>query len=137
MLEKFEKYLYQTVFPLRPPETIYHYTTQKGILGIIPTRTMWATQAHFLNDRNEVFLTFKLLERELRRMVAESQKDTVQIWVWFNLEIVEFWHVVTCPDFVDCFLFVEWSSFSLCGKNKDQGYYDCYVFFHFYEVFEL
>ncbi|MBQ2593071.1 MAG: hypothetical protein II567_07305, partial [Candidatus Riflebacteria bacterium] len=73
MLNKFEKYLYQTVFPLRPPETIYHYTTQKGILGIIPSRTMWATQAHFLNDRNEVFLTFKLLERELRRMVSESR----------------------------------------------------------------
>ena len=59
MLDSFEKYLYQTVFPMQPPENIYHYTTQKGILGIVTRREMWATQVHFLNDKNEVFLTFK------------------------------------------------------------------------------
>lgn len=73
MLDKFEQYLYQTVFPLKPPDSIFHYTTQKGILGIVEKREMWATQVHFLNDKNEVFLTFKLLERELKRQISKAQ----------------------------------------------------------------
>jgi hypothetical protein len=70
MLQKFENYLYHRVFPVKPPKNIYHYTTQKGILGIISNREMWATQVHFLNDKNEIYLTFKLLKEEL-----ESQYD--------------------------------------------------------------
>jgi len=75
MLDKFEQYLYQMVFPVKPPESIYHYTTQRGILGIIETREMWATQVHFLNDKNEVFLTFKLLERELKKQIGKAQNQ--------------------------------------------------------------
>lgn len=73
MLEKFETYLYQTVFPLQPPESIFHYTTQRGILGIVENHAMWATQVHFLNDKNEVLLTFKLLERELKKLAGKAQ----------------------------------------------------------------
>lgn len=73
MLANFEKYLYKRVFPVKPPENIYHYTTQRGILGIIQRREMWATQVHFLNDRNEIFLTFKLLKEELERQYDKTQ----------------------------------------------------------------
>lgn len=76
MLENFESYLYHRVFPQEPPNTIYHYTTQKGILGIIDKREMWATQVHFLNDKNEIFLTFKLLQEELEKQFNEAPDPT-------------------------------------------------------------
>jgi hypothetical protein len=72
MQEKFEHLLYKKVFPQEPPETIYHYTTQKGILGIIQNREMWATQVHFLNDKNEIHLTFELLKNELENLIAKA-----------------------------------------------------------------
>ena len=76
MLEKLEQHLYQKVFPLKPPELVYHYTTQKGILGIIKNQEMWATQIHFLNDKNEIFLAFKLLNNELvKRFNAAVHPD--------------------------------------------------------------
>ncbi|GAB4271663.1 MAG: DUF2971 domain-containing protein [Candidatus Rifleibacteriota bacterium] len=72
MSNNFESYLYQRVFPQQPPQIIYHYTTQEGILGIISKREMWATQVHFLNDKNEIFLTFHLLKEELESQIQKS-----------------------------------------------------------------
>ena len=125
MIEKFEKYLYQTVFPLKPPETIYHYTTQKGILGIIPTRTMWATQAHFLNDRNEVFLTFKLLERELRRMVSESsnqQHRSLLNEIRHSLSKVDQTHICTVSFCESGDLLSQWRGYAAQGKGYAMGF---------------
>lgn len=78
MIDKFEQYLYQTVFPTQLPDSIFHYTTQRGILGIIDKREMWATQVHFLNDKNEVNLTFKLLERELKKQISKAHSSQVR-----------------------------------------------------------
>jgi hypothetical protein len=40
------------VHPL--PELIYHYTTTAGLLGILDSKTLWATDAEFLNDAQEL-----------------------------------------------------------------------------------
>lgn len=125
MVDKFEKYLYKTVFPLRPPETIYHYTTQKGILGIIPDRTMWATQAHFLNDKNEVFLTFKLLEKELRRMVSESRSAehrSLLNEIRHNLSNVDQTHICTVSFCESGDLLSQWRGYAAQGKGYALGF---------------
>ena len=125
MLNKFEKYLYQTVFPLKPPEIIYHYTTQKGILGILPTRSMWATQVHFLNDRNEVFLTFKLLERELRRMVTESRSTehrSLLNEIRHNLSNVDQTHICTVSFCEAGDLLSQWRGYAAQGKGYALGF---------------
>jgi len=36
------------------PDHLYHYTTTAGLLGIITTGTLWATDYRFLNDEAEV-----------------------------------------------------------------------------------
>ncbi len=35
------------------PELLYHYTTQKGLLGILHERCIWATHIRYLNDASE------------------------------------------------------------------------------------
>jgi hypothetical protein len=37
----------------RPPELLYHYTNQTGLLGIFEKRCIWATHFRYLNDLNE------------------------------------------------------------------------------------
>ena len=37
-------------------ETLYHYTTWAGLLGILRTQTLWATHYKFLNDYSEIVL---------------------------------------------------------------------------------
>lgn len=78
VFDVFEQYLYRKVFPVKPPEDIFHYTTQGGILGILDTMQMWATQVHFLNDKHEVYLTFRLLDKEIRRRIGAAQRPAVR-----------------------------------------------------------
>jgi hypothetical protein len=37
----------------RPSGLIYHYTSQTGLLGIVRTKQIWATNAHYQNDSKE------------------------------------------------------------------------------------
>jgi hypothetical protein len=37
-----------------PPNILYHYTTTIGLKGILETSTLWATDATFLNDAQEL-----------------------------------------------------------------------------------
>lgn len=36
-----------------PPEVLYHYTDQHGVLGIAQSGLMWASHVRYLNDRTE------------------------------------------------------------------------------------
>lgn len=35
------------------PKTLYHYTTMKGLIGIVKTKKLWGTNIHHLNDAAE------------------------------------------------------------------------------------
>jgi hypothetical protein len=37
----------------KPPGIIYHYTTAKGLMGIIKSKHIWASHANYLNDTSE------------------------------------------------------------------------------------
>lgn len=47
-------------------DTIYHYTDQRGLLGILKSRTLWATSVRHLNDTSEVRGLLEILG-EVRR----------------------------------------------------------------------
>src|ERR687896_1827244 len=38
---------------LLPLRTLYHYTTQAGLLGILTSKSIWASEIQFLNDTTE------------------------------------------------------------------------------------
>ena len=41
-------------FTQRPDGPLFHYTTQAGLLGIIESREIWATDIRYLNDASEL-----------------------------------------------------------------------------------
>lgn len=50
-----------TDLSVTPDKTVYeeyselmHYTTADGLMGIVTSKTLWATHARFLNDSEEV-----------------------------------------------------------------------------------
>jgi len=49
----------------------FHYTTAAGLIGIITTRTLWATHANFLNDTAECQLLSRLLTPQVEREFSE------------------------------------------------------------------
>jgi hypothetical protein len=52
------------------PQHLYHYTKAEGLYGILRTRTIWATQFDFLNDRSEFSYAFEILKERLAAQVG-------------------------------------------------------------------
>jgi hypothetical protein len=56
----------------KPQVPLYHYTSAEGLLGIMQTKTIWATSVQHLNDAQEYRYGVELLREELRnRLKAE------------------------------------------------------------------
>ena len=125
MFDKFEKHLYKTVFPTRPPDNIFHFTTQAGILGIIQSREMWATQVHFLNDKHEIFLTFKLLEKQLKRRIGTAQTPALRsllVDIRSNLKRIDQSHICIASFCEQGDLLSQWRGYGNQGKGYAIGF---------------
>ncbi len=53
---------------------LYHYTTLDGLIGILQTQTLWATQYRFLNDYSELVLIRDILIESVFPIVLEELK---------------------------------------------------------------
>lgn len=125
MLNNFEQHLYKKVFPVKPPKIIYHYTTQKGMLGIISMREMWATQVHFLNDKNEVNLTFKLLDRELKKRIGRTKcpvNKNILVEIRRSLQKINQWHICIASFCEEGDLLSQWRGYGNQGKGYAIGF---------------
>lgn len=58
-----------------PPDVLYHYTTQAGLLGIIKCKEIWATHTQYLNDRREYLHAVDLVRQEIERKVVSAIDD--------------------------------------------------------------
>jgi hypothetical protein len=47
------------------PTTLYHYTDARGLIGIIESRVLWATDFRYLNDGKELLYPYEPLLHEL------------------------------------------------------------------------
>jgi hypothetical protein len=57
------------------PELLYHYTDQKGLLGIIHGKCIWATHIRYLNDTSEGQIFTKLLQSELSQRATTGPDE--------------------------------------------------------------
>src|SRR5690349_9331577 len=48
-----------------PPPVLYHYTDQRGLLGIFETRELWASHSQYMNDQEEFRFALGLIREEL------------------------------------------------------------------------
>jgi hypothetical protein len=58
----------RSFFTRSPPETLYHYTTQDGVLGIVRSGELWATNVQYMNDRREFFLALETAAERLKKL---------------------------------------------------------------------
>lgn len=55
----------------KPHSKIFHYTSQSGLIGIVATKSLWATSIHHLNDATE----FGYARTLMKAAVAKKQRD--------------------------------------------------------------
>jgi hypothetical protein len=60
------------------PDRIYHYTDAAGLLAIIQTKTIWATDLAFLNDSREFVHTVGLVSRLVEELVRTTPAEEIR-----------------------------------------------------------
>jgi hypothetical protein len=63
------------LFDFPENQIVWHYTDGPGLLGIIESGTIHATQVAFLNDRNETKYATDLFKREIENLVKENEAN--------------------------------------------------------------
>jgi hypothetical protein len=54
-----------------PPEALYHYTSQAGLLGIVQAGAFWATKIQYMNDSTEFARSLRLARDELTNIISK------------------------------------------------------------------
>ena len=62
----------------KPPETLYHYTTQGGLLEILKSRVLWTSSIRYLNDHREFTYGAGLLEDYIRAERGKATDDRLR-----------------------------------------------------------
>lgn len=62
-------------FHLERPSILYHYTTARGLLGMLETNRLWATNSRFMNDPTEIeYATQLVRDVALKQIQREDSK---------------------------------------------------------------
>src|SRR5690349_18151259 len=72
----------------KPGSELFHYTTAGGLLGILQSNSVWATQATFCNDADETKHGLRLLgdavASYMAKPPAEDFPKDVRLWLFHN-----------------------------------------------------
>jgi hypothetical protein len=71
---KLDKPFPDFLFDIDIPETLYHYTSSAGLMGIIENNNIWATKTTYLNDSSELKLALDYFREEIAIQKEESVK---------------------------------------------------------------
>ena len=90
-----------------PPDILYHYTNQDGLLGILEEKALWATKIQFMNDASELKAPLEIATKSLetlvdqkdnewaadgekRAMVISRMRDDIEAWADVNICLIPF-----------------------------------------------
>jgi hypothetical protein len=59
-------------------EVLYHYTTAKGLLGILESNVLWAGDLSYMNDFSEFKYAENLIENELKKAIEISMPELLK-----------------------------------------------------------
>jgi hypothetical protein len=102
------------------PETpLYHYTGAEGLLGIVRSGTVWATDSAYLNDASEFRYAVGLIKDVIQEAAADAEPDS---WKYHCLNAI---YVVTgdmeSPASVGSAQVTDEQSFVVCFSEHGDG----------------
>ncbi|NLX19177.1 MAG: DUF2971 domain-containing protein [Desulfobulbus sp.] len=113
-----------------PLSTLYHYTTFTGLLGIVRSRTLWASDIRYMNDSAELRHTADLIAAEVRERIEGGQVNSSllsQFADWVAHRITN-GHMLFGASFRSHGnLLSQWRGYSLPGKGVSLGFCPEYI----------
>src|ERR1700730_15235583 len=71
--------LLDSVLGRRPSGNLYHYTTQAGFLGIVTSRSLWASKVHYMNDATEFVHAVGIAKSVIASRAASGSNDRITL----------------------------------------------------------
>ena len=109
----------------RPRETLYHYTSLHGLLGIIESRCLWASDIRYMNDSAEMKHAADLIKKDIARRIAgghPNPKLLNQFQYWVGHRMVH-GHMLFSASFrSNGNLLSQWRGYSTHGKGVSIGF---------------
>lgn len=121
MIKEITSKLYSDI----PRERLYHYTTFNGLLGIVHTSTLWASDIRYMNDSAELKHTVDLIRIEIidRIGAGHANPDLLnQFLDWVTHRITN-GHMLFASSFrANGNLLSQWRGYSRVGKGVSLGF---------------
>jgi hypothetical protein len=116
---------------VRPPnETLYHYTSLAGMLGIIESGVLRASDIRYMNDSAELRHTLDLMVNQVtRRLVAGTDNPTLlnQLLDWLSHRIVGGPLLFGVSFRANGNLLSQWRGYSVHGKGVSLGFNPAHI----------
>jgi hypothetical protein len=75
---------YPIVFHSNPPESLYHYTSQQGLIGVVTKHVLWATDIRYLNDSSEYSYGEEIVKKVVSRRRKGARGDLKKFYEDFD-----------------------------------------------------
>ena len=112
----------EALFSEQPQETLYHYTSLSGVLGIVGSRTLWASDIRYMNDSAELRHTADLVGREVAERInsGHSRPHLLTSFLdWVKNRITN-GHILFGASFrANGNLLSQWRGYSAIGFNAE------------------
>jgi hypothetical protein len=113
-----------------PKETLYHYTTFAGLVGIVSSQLLWASDIRYMNDSAELKHSADLIRMEItHRIAAGHAKPNLlnQFLEWVTHRITN-GHMLFATSFrSNGNLLSQWRGYSKMGKGVSLGFNPNYI----------
>lgn len=109
----------------KPEETLYHYTTFAGLVGIVEKAAIWAGDIRYMNDSAEIKHTADLIEVEVTERLNRDHSNRnllTQFLDWLGNRMTN-GHMLFCTSFRSTGnLLSQWRGYSSLGKGVSIGF---------------
>ncbi len=113
-----------TLLSKEPPEELFHYTSQDGLLGILRNRELWASKAIFMNDEAEFRLALDLARKDIWN---RSLEDKLRDELLEDISSIESVNVFVCSFSEKGDLLSQWRGYCPAGAGYSLGFDASYV----------
>lgn len=113
------------LFAARPVDTLYHYTSLNGLLGIINSGILRSSDIRYMNDSAELRHTLELMVNHItRRIVSGTDHPELlnQLLEWLSHRIVSGPMLFGASFRANGNLLSQWRGYSLHGKGVSLGF---------------
>lgn len=120
----------ETLYAEQPRETLYHYTSFRGVLGIVESGVLWASDIRYMNDSAELRHTANLLKAEVARRISDGHPHPRLLndfLDWVEHRITN-GHILFGASFRSHGnLLSQWRGYSTMGKGASLGFEASYI----------